>query len=402
MIYLDNAATTRMLPEVLDAMLPYLTEYYGNAGSIYGIGRKASKAVERAREQVAHFVGASPEQIIFTSGGTEANNLAILGVRDYLYQKGKKHIITSAIEHDSVLRAVAAICNPLCHNDEKCIKDGFYPTYLGVTPEGVVSESEFLSNVLYETGLVSIMYVNNEVGSVNPVRSFGKFCRKNDILFHTDCVQAAGTHLLDVNTIGCDMMSISSHKIHGPKGVGALYVKDKQTLSPIIYGGLSQEFGARGGTENVAGIVGFGKACEIMSRNIADYASRTTYYKKLFLLSLCNELKGANMTIPLIINGCSAEEPGKVLNLTFKNIDAETLLLMLDTNGVCVSAGSACRSHESEPSHVLVAMGVSSDDARSSIRVSFSRDNSEEDVRRAAAVLASCIVTLGGVVRIWK
>lgn len=393
MIYLDNAATTPISPKVLEAMMPYFKEEYGNAGTLYGLGRRAAKAIAKARKQVADFIGAAPEQIIFTSGGAEANNLAIKGCRNYLAKIDKKHIMTSQTEHDSVLRAIEDICKPLSCNNEKCIKNEFYATYLPVNNSGQIPIDVFNRKVhnYKDIGLVSVMGMNNEVGAVNDIRNIGLTCRGNGILFHTDCVQAAGIIELDVNKIMCDFMTISSHKIHGPKGVGALYVHNKEVLSAIINGGAGQEFGIRGGTENVAGIVGFGKACEIAKnsmnycRNIvADYKSR--FYDTLQTCLLDNGLVGA-----VQINGALPQCRGKTMSLTFKGVDAESLVLMADTKGVCISAGSACRSHESHPSRVLLAIGLDEEDARCTVRISFSEFNTSYEVDRAAQIIADCV-----------
>ena len=399
MIYLDNAATTPLSSEVLEAMMPYLKEEYGNAGTLYSLGRRAAEAVAKARKQVADFIGAKPEQIIFTSGGTEANNLAIKGSKNYLTKINKKHIVTSPTEHDSVLRAIESLCNPLCYNDKKCIKFRFYTSFLPVDKYGHIQVDE-LEHMLYtydDIGMVSVMYANNEIGVLNNIALVGRICKEKHILFHTDCVQAAGSVALDVTKIGCDFMSISSHKIHGAKGVGALYVRDKRYLSPVINGGLVQEFGLRGGTENVAGIVGFGKACELAGKGIEDYSKTVIYYKKHFCEILKDRLADEHMENDVSINGLLPRYPGKTLSLTFKNIDAETLVLMMDAKGVCISAGSACTSHESNPSHVLKAIGLSDDEARSTVRISFSEFNTEYEIERAAKLLANCVQTLRGV-----
>lgn len=400
MIYLDNAATTQISPAVLEAMMPYLKDVYANPGTIYGFGRQAADAISKARKQVADFIGAKPEQIIFTSGGTEANNLAIKGCKNYLTKINKKHIVTSPTEHDSVLRAIESLCNPLCCNNKKCIKPEFYTSFLPVDKRGhiQVDELEHMSYTYDDIGLVSVMYANNEIGVLNNVASVGRICREKHILFHTDCVQAAGSVALDVTKIGCDFMSISSHKIHGVKGVGALYVRDKQYLSPIINGGLVQEFGLRGGTENVAGIVGFGKACELAGKGIEDYSKMVISYKKHFCEILKDRLADEHMENDVSINGLLPKYPGKTLSLTFKNVDAETLVLMMGAKGVCISAGSACTSHESNPSHVLKAIGLSDDEARSTVRISFSEFNTVYEVERGAKLLAGCVKTLRGII----
>lgn len=252
MIYLDAAATTQIDRRVLESMMPYLTTQYGNAGTLYKFGRAANEALQSARAQVSRFVGADNGSIIFTSGGSESNNLVFHGAKEYLKRIGRTHVLVSAVEHDSVLRAA-----------ESLTKEGFDVGYIPVQGDGSVSLTTLEGLLRPDTGLVSVMYVNNETGTVNPVCDIGSLCMKHGVLFHTDCVQAAGCHPINVVEIGCDFLSVSSHKIHGPKGVGALYVKDMATVAPLIHGGSEQEFGLRGGTENVAGIVGFGRACEI-------------------------------------------------------------------------------------------------------------------------------------------
>lgn len=386
MIYLDNAATTKIAPQVLNEMMPYLKEEYGNPGTIYGIGRKAADAVALARQRVARFIGAEPEQIIFTSGGSEANNLVIHGTRKYTRSIGKEIILISEVEHDSVIRAARQ------YNSTVCVGVDEFGT---VCPEHVNRMLVFLNGNI---GLVSVMYANNETGSVNPVAEIGKICAEHGVLFHTDCVQAAGCQPIDIKEIGCDFLSISSHKIHGAKGVGALFVKNKELLSPLVYGGALQEFGLRGGTENVAGIVGFGKACELATLGREEYLETVSYYRRLFLTRLEYDLKNSGFDGTVSVNGESPYDghKGKTLNIRFDGVDAETLVLMLDSFGVCVSAGSACRSHESQPSHVLLAMGLTPDEARDSIRVSFSEFNTESEVEEAARITANCVATLKG------
>lgn len=390
MIYLDNAATTKIAPEVLEAMMPYLTDEYGNAGSLYALGRRAADAVAHARKQVADCIGARPEQIIFTSGGTEANNLVFKGLVSYLKSQGKTHLITTEIEHDSVLNTVK----------EMCIKHQFYVSYLGVDNNGVVPmgiAEQIRKTINEETGLISMMYVNNEIGSVNHIQQACAIAHENGVLFHTDCVQALGSIKIDVEKLGCDFLSISSHKIHGTKGVGALYVRHPELLSSLITGGEEQEFGYRGGTENVAGIVGFGKACEIAERDLKQNQTRIIYLKRLFYGTLLHNLAERGLDDCLHLNGILPHHNGKILNLRFDGIDAQTLVLYLDTKGVCISAGSACRSRESQPSNVLLAIGLTPDEARSSVRFSFSHYLTDEQVLEAAKITASAIQVLGGV-----
>ena len=384
MIYLDNASTTRIDPSVLDAMMPFLTDEYGNPGTIYGLGRRAKEAVEKARAQVAKFIGAKPEQIIFTSGGTEANNMVFSSLLSFLEQSEKTHVITTSSDHVSVLDSARNLC----------IKRGFDLTELQVNHRGCVELGSLKSELRENTGLVSIMYMNNETGSENPVEEIGAMCRERGILFHSDCVQAAGCCKLDVERMNCDFMSLSSHKIHGPKGVGALYVRNMSLITPIIRGGSAQEFGMRGGTENVAGIVGFGAACELMDERLHEIDVHNSTLKQIFYNVLEENLKAQGLQNVLHVNGDLIIKHGKTINIRFDDVDGETLLLMLDAKGIYVSAGSACHSHESKPSHVLLAMGIDPEDARNSIRVSFSKMNTEAEVKYAAGVIANCVAAL--------
>lgn len=387
MIYLDNAATTPIDRRVLESMMPYLTTQYGNAGTLYKFGRAANEAIQNARAQVSRFVGASNGSIIFTSGGSESNNLVFRGVKEYLKRIGRTHVLVSAVEHDSVLRAA-----------ESLIKEGFDVGYIPVQGDGSVSLTALEGLLRPDTGLVSVMYVNNETGAVNPVCDIGSLCMKHGVLFHTDCVQAAGCHAIDAVEIGCDFLSVSSHKIHGPKGVGALYVKDVTTITPLIYGGAEQEYGLRGGTENVAGIVGFGRACELSAAQLQEDKTYVSSLKQRFVTELTDALKERGMDGIIHINGGSIMAPGKTVNLRIDGVDNESLILMLDNKEICISAGSACQSHESNPSHVLTAMGLTMEEARSSVRVSFSRMNTMEEIIEAAQTIAGFI----GVLRVHR
>lgn len=383
MIYLDNAATTKIAPEVLDAMMPYLTEQYGNAGSLHKLGRSASAAVQMARSQVATLFTCSPENVIFTSGGSESNNMVFKGLRHRLLDAGKKHLVVSAIEHDSVLKAA-----------EMLTKDGLYITYVQPNSNGVITVEAVEQALQEDTGLVSVMFVNNETGAVNDIEEIGNLCHRRGIRFHTDCVQAAGQCVIDVDKYHIDFASVSAHKIHSAKGVGALYIKNADIL-PLVCGGEGQEFGLRGGTENVAGIVGFGKAAELTVSCLHADMLHCSMMKQHFYTALCEALESNDVGCEhLHINGRPPSESGKILNLRIDGVDAETLLLMLDANDICISAGSACRSRESQPSHVLLAMGMSGDEARSSVRVSFSKYSSPEDVTEAAEQMAVCIKAL--------
>ena len=392
MIYLDNASTTMIAPEVLDAMMPYLTYEYGNPGTLYDLGFSAKKAVEKAREQVAEFMGAeSPEHIIFTSGGTESNNMVFNSYRISEEQRckeenaDKKGIVVSAIEHDSVLRAAGALT-----------KSGFHVNHIGVHEDGRVYTAELDSLLASEaTGLASIMYVNNEVVSVNDIRKLAEVCHKHYCLLHSDCVQAAGCFGIQAKELGCDYMSISSHKIHGPKGVGALYVRDVEHIYPMISGGASQEHGLRGGTENVAGIVGLGAACEFYNQGQAGQIE--TRLKRVFWSELhkrhYKELCNGRVR-PMHDNAMSSLSQGKTLSVRFDGVDAEALVLLLGSRGVCISAGSACSSHEQHPSHVLLGIGLTEAEARSTVRFSFSRTNTENDVLAAARVVVESVQDL--------
>lgn len=381
MIYLDNAATTPISESVLDAMMPYLTQQYGNPGSSHSLGRAAAEAVAKARGQVGRLINAKPENIIFTSGGSEGNHFALLSRADELLAAGKNHVLISSVEHDSVLRAA-----------ERLAKLGFHIEELPVNSEGSVLPDTVKSYIRPETGLISVMYVNNEVGTANNIYEIGRICKEHNFLFHTDCVQAAGFKEIDVELIGCDFATISSHKLYGPKGVGAVYVRDISKCSPLFAGGHNQEFGLRGGTENVAGIVGFGQACQDAIKCINNWEYEyPTWLSELFYDRLIKRVD------PRSIHIHGYQEPlkrSRILNLRFDDVDGETLLLMLDANGVCVSSGSACRSKEPEPSRTLTAMGVSPENARNSIRVSFGNHTESPDVVRAARIMGECVNTL--------
>jgi cysteine desulfurase len=388
MIYLDNAATTKILPEILNAMMPYLTDNYGNAGSLHKLGRDASNAVEKARQQVADFLNCQPENIIFTSGGSEANNLAIKGIAPYLLRKGKTGIATSAVEHDSVFNAL------------RDLKRGFYPITIPVDRCCICDSTALedslraMSNSSSPIGLVSVMYANNITGAINNVEKLASIAHNKGAMFHTDCVQAAGFNELDVKKMGCDFLSLSGHKIHAPKGVGALYVKDRSKLSPLISGGSAQEFGLRGGTENVAGIVGFGKACEIANNYRIQNHNIIEVCRKEFAKTLYSEFRNEGMLDMLSFN--AYEQRGKIVNFRVDSVDAQVLLLLLDIKGVCVSAGSACQSRESKANKTLLAIGLTEEQARQSVRVSFSKCNVIDEARVAARRIVECVQTIQG------
>lgn len=382
MIYFDNAATTPVAQRVLKEILPYFDYNFGNPGSIYKLGRDANEAVQQARTRVAEFFRCDPAQVIFTSGGSEGNTTVFCGCAKRLMEEGKTHILVSETEHDSVLRAAKSLENTPWMFDVETIPVG---------PDGIVSVSVLKKLIREETGLVSVMYVNNETGAVNSVEEIGELCTRNGILFHTDCVQAAGVLPLNVNLMACDFATISGHKLRAPKGVGALYVRGKK-LMPLVYGGYAQESGLRGGTENVPGIVGLGLACSMISENFEKEIQGISAVKQVFYAWLLEEFEARGISTDIIhINGAHPVSKGKILNLRFDGVDAQTLILMLDAKGVCVSAGSACTSKETSASHVLLAMGLSEEEARTAVRFSFGSQNTTDDAVEAAKIIADCV-----------
>ena len=377
-IYLDNAATTKIAPEAFEAMLPYLQDDYGNPSSAYELGRNARDAIEVARVRMARLFNCRTHNIIFTSGGSESNSMVFKGLKDRLTKTGKTHIITTSIEHSSVLRAAESLSN-----------EGFAVTYVNPGANGKIVINELRREIREDTGLISVMHINNETGAVNDIAKIGVLCDEMGILFHSDCVQSAGSLRIDTKVLnGLDFASISAHKIHGAKGVGALFIREPEILSPLIEGGGTQEFGLRGGTENVAGIVAFGVAAELVNQGYKRGL------KQKFLARLERAFGGSLGSAQIHINGGSEHDPGMIVNLFIGGVSGETLMFMLDSQGVCVSTGSACNSHELKPSHVLTAIGMSDERARSSIRVSFSRYTTVEEVENAADIMAGCIKTL--------
>lgn len=373
-IYLDHAATTPIIPEVLAAMEPYLKDYYGNPSSVYSLGQRAAHAVNEAREKVARAIGAKEEEIIFTSGGSEADNTAIKGVVFALQNKGK-HIVTSKIEHPAILST--------CEQLEKHF--GFEVTYLDVDKEGFVDPEDVRKALRQDTILVSIMLANNEIGTIEPIKEISRIVKERDIYFHTDAVQAMGQIPIDVNELGIDLLSLSSHKINGPKGMGALYVKRGVKLLPLIAGG-AQERNRRAGTENVAGIVGFAKAMELASEKLEENVA--------FLRKLRNKLiNGIEKNIDhVILNGPRDEHrlPNNV-NFSFRYIEGESILLNLDMLGIAASSGSACSSGSLDPSHVLLAIGHSHETAHGSLRLSLGKGNTEEEIDYVIDILPGII-----------
>ena len=383
LIYVDNSATTPISKEVLDAMMPWLTEGYGNASSIYSKGREAGWALKGAREQIASVLGAQPNEIYFTSGGSESDNWAIKGAAATMAKRGKKHIITSAFEHHAVLHSCAAL-----------EKQGFEVTYVPVHENGIVRVEDIEAAIRPDTGLVTIMYANNEIGTVQPIKEIGALCRKHKIWFHTDAVQAFGHVPINVEEQNIDMLSVSGHKIHAQKGVGLLYVKKGVVLPNLIDGG-AQERGKRVGTENIAGIVGLAKAMEIASQNIEERGERT----KVLRDKLIDNILKIDRTR---LNGDREQRlPGNV-NISIEGIEGESLLLSLDMYGICASSGSACTSGSLDPSHVLLAIGLCHEVAHGSLRISLSDENTMEDVDRILEVLPGIVERLRSMSPLWE
>lgn len=384
MIYLDNAATTKVDPDVFTAMLPYLTDHYGNPSTMYALGREAKAAVEKARCQVAQFINADPSQIIFTSGGTEGNNMVFQMAEGYMRARGLSHVAVSEIEHKSVLRAAEKLCDD---NDWEL-------SYINCSQNLGYAKLIAVEKAMFtHTGLVSVMHTNNETGLSNKdLKSIAELCHEKGVLFHTDCVQAAGCQKIDVQEIGCDFATISSHKIHGPKGVGAIYIKDKTLFDPMILGGYDQEFGMRGGTENVPGIVGLGEACDILNKWPVDISKRFNMYRIAFSGVLFEMLKECGVSVGSVKLGGA----GKVIMLTVDGVDAQSMILMLEGSCLCVSAGSACNTQDNIPSYVLKSLGMTDDQARSTLRISFSRMNTIEEAVEAAKIVSETVAILKG------
>ncbi len=375
-IYLDNNATTRVEDEVLKSMTPFFTETYGNPSSVHEFGRKAKMAIEDARLAVSKFLGAKDlTEIVFTSGGTESDNLAVKGVAYALKSKGR-HIVTSSIEHGAVLNA--------CKQLEK---EGFEVTYLPVDGYGVVDLEALRSALRDDTILVSIMFANNEIGTIQPIKEISDIVKGKGIVFHTDAVQAVGKLKIDVQAMGIDLLSLSAHKLHGPKGVGALYIRKGVKISPIQHGG-HHERNRRAGTENVPGIVGLGKAVEIAARDMDKDAGHMRTLRDTLFEGIKNSVKYIRL------NGHPEKRLVNTLNVGFKYLEGESILLNLDMEGIAASTGSACTSGSLEPSHVLTAMGVEPSEAQGSIRFSLSKYNTKDDMAHVIKVLPPIIERL--------
>lgn len=375
MYYFDNAATTKIRPEVLNQMMPFLTDEYGNASSIYTLGRTSKNAIETARKRVADAIGADADEIYFTSSGTEADNWALKGVASANSSKGK-HIIVSSIEHHAILKPC-----------EYLKKHGFDISYIPVTHDGIIDIKELKESIRSDTVLISVMYANNEIGTIQPIEDIAKLTKEKGIYFHTDAVQAVGHIPIDVKKLGIDLLTISAHKLNGPKGVGALYIKKGTKIDQFMHGG-DQEMKRRAGTENTAGIVGFGKAIQLA---VTDIEKKNEYIKRL----RDTAIEGILSNIPdTFLNGDASKRlPGNA-NICFKYVEGESILLHLDRLGICASTGSACTSASLEPSHVLLAIGISPELAHGSLRLTFSEENTIDEVKYLIKVLPDIIAKL--------
>ena len=382
-IYADNAATTRMSQTAIDAMIPYMGEIYGNPSSLHTIGQKANEALTEARERVAKCFNCEPREILFTSGGSEADNQAIVSAARIGEKKGKKHIISTKFEHHAVLHTLA-----------KLEKEGFEVTLLDVHENGIVTPEEVAAAIRPDTCLVTIMYANNEIGSIQPIPEIGKVCREKGVLFHTDAVQAAGHLHIDVQAQNIDMLSLSAHKFHGPKGTGVLYAKKTIPLTNIIEGG-AQERGKRGGTENIPGIMACAAALEEACANIDKNAAH--------LIPLRDKLIAGLEEIPhSILNGDRTNRLPSNVNFCFEAIEGESLLLLLDDKGICASSGSACTSGSLDPSHVLLAIGRVHDVAHGSLRLSLGEDITEEQVDYMIQAVKDVVTYLRNMSPVWR
>lgn len=360
-IYMDNAATTRVKPEVFEAMKPYFEDVFANASSIYRFAGTAAKAIEEARQTVADFLGAKAREIYFTGGGSESDNWALKATAFAKRDKGK-HIITTKIEHHAILH--------ICEYLEKL---GYEITYLDVDENGVVRPDELEQSIREDTILISVMFANNEIGTIEPIKEIGRIAHAHGVLFHTDAVQAYGHVPIDVDELGIDMLSASGHKINGPKGVGILYIRDTVRIGSFIHGG-AQERGRRAGTLNTPGIVGFGKATELAAASLADRTVYESGLRDYLIERVCD-------AIPYVkLNGHRSTRLPNNVNFSFRFIEGESLLIMLDQKGICASSGSACTSGSLDPSHVLLAIGLPHEIAHGSLRLTLSEDNTKEEI----------------------
>lgn len=382
MIYLDNAGTTKVSETVKQAMLPYLDEIYGNTSSLHSIGQLAKEKLEEARQTIADCIGAKAEEIYFTSGGSESDNWAIDSACKYAKLTGKTHIITSSFEHHAIL-----------HTLEQKKKEGFSVTYLPVYKNGIVNPKDLESAITDKTFLVTIMTANNEIGTIQPISEIGEICRKHKIIFHTDAVQAVGHLPINVNEMHIDMLSMSGHKFHSPKGIGALYCKLGTPLFNFIYGG-AQERNKRAGTENLAGIVGMATALKDAVCEMNEVSKNERYLRDKLFSSLSK--------IPhSIINGDTKNRLSNNFNMSFEGIEGESLLLLLDDNGICASSGSACTSGSLDPSHVLLAIGLPHEIAHGSLRLTLSKYTTEEEINKTIEIVPKVVEYLRQISPVW-
>lgn len=382
-IYADNAATTAVSEEVLQAMLPYFRTAFGNASSIYKLGRDAQRDIEAARAKVAKAIGAEPREIFFTSCGSESDNWAIKGIAENLAKRGKKHIVTSVFEHHAVL-----------HTCQYLEKKGFEVTYVPVSDKGLIDPEDVRNAIRDDTALVTIMYANNEIGTIQPIEEIAAICKEKKVIFHTDAVQALGHVDIDVKKQGIDMLSLSGHKIHAQKGIGALYVRKGIVLPNLIHGG-AQERNKRAGTENVPAIVGLGVAIETATKNIAE--------RNAVIVPRRNRLIDGILKLPYTrLNGDRDKRLPGNLNISIEGIEGESLLLMLDQYGICASSGSACTSGSLDPSHVLLAIGLKHEVAHGSLRLSIEDNVTDEDVDYILEVIPKIVERLRSMSPVWE
>lgn len=382
-VYADNAATTRVSKSALDAAMPYFTEVYGNASSIYALGMNSARAVMKAREQVAKALGAKTSEIYFTSGGSEADNWAIKSAAEVQAKKGKKHIITSVFEHHAVL-----------HTAEYLAKNGFDVTYIPVDEMGMIDPEDVKNAIREDTALVTVMFANNEIGTIQPIKEIGKICREKKVWFHTDAVQAIGNVEIDVVDMNIDMLSLSGHKIHAPKGVGALYIRNGISLPNLIHGG-AQERTKRAGTENVPSIVALGVAIEEACADIPAKQAKVSVMRDRLINNLL-KIKESRL------NGDPEKRVCGNVNISFRGIEGESLLLMLDLEGISASSGSACTSGSLDPSHVLLAIGLPHATAHGSLRLSINEDTTDEDVDYIIEKVNTVVAKLRAMSPLWE
>lgn len=382
-VYLDNAATTALSPRVLEAMLPYFTQHYGNPSSVHAFGREAKQGLDKARDQVAKALHCEPSEVIFTGCGTESDNTVLLGVAQRYGNKGK-HIITTNVEHHAIL-----------HTCEYLEKQGYSVTYLPVDQDGLVTAEQVAAAIRPDTILVSIMFANNEVGTIMPIQEIGAVCKEKGVLFHTDAVQAVGHIPVDVQAMHIDMLSLSAHKFHGPKGVGALYCRKGIRLPSYIMGG-AQEKGRRAGTENVAGIVGLGAAIELATEQLEENRAKMTALRDRLMTGIQARISEVKL------NGHPTNRLPNNVNFSFKYIEGESILLMLDMNGIAASSGSACTSGSLDPSHVLLALGLPHEIAHGSVRLTLGDETTAEDIDYTIDVLEKTVARLRAMSPLYK